>query len=305
MLDSRIKLRHLACFLEVTAQKSFGKAARSLALTQPAVSKAIAELEAILGSPLLERSRRGVFLTSNGEVFRRYASTAFAALHEGVENVSRAERDGGTIIAIGALPTVATRLVPAAVLAAKAEGLAATIRVLTGPNDYLLGRLKEGGLDIVVGRLSDPAMMQGLAFEPLYTDEIVFVVRPGHPLQHRHPLTLHDIAAFTVLFPVPGSIIRPDVERLMLGQGLTMLPDTIETVSPSFGRRYTRLSDAVWIISRGVVQDDVAEGYLALLPVSIDRPTGAVGITTRFDVVPRGAMNRLREALRRLAADLR
>lgn len=305
MLDPRIKLRHLSCFLEVTAQKSFGKAAKALALTQPAVSKAIAELEAILGTPLLERSRRGVFLTANGEVFRRYAGTAFASLREGVESVGRAERDGGLTISIGALPTVATRLVPAAVIAAKAEGLGATIRVLTGPNDYLLGRLKEGSLDIVVGRLSDPAMMQGLAFEPLYSEEIVFVVRNGHPLQHRSPVTLHDIAAYTVLFPIQGSIIRPDVERLMLGQGLTALPDTIETVSPSFGRRYTRMSDAVWIISRGVVLDDLEEGQLALLPVSIDRPTGAVGITTRFDAVPRAALNRLREALRRLAAELR
>ncbi|WP_430397278.1 pca operon transcription factor PcaQ [Ferrovibrio sp.] len=304
MLDPRIKLRHLACFLEVTAQKSFGKAARSLSLTQPAVSKAIAELEAILGTPLLERSRRGVFLTASGEVFRRYAGTAFAALKEGLDSVGRTERDGGTTISIGALPTVATRLVPAAVIAAKAEGLRATIRVLTGPNDYLLGRLKEGSLDIVVGRLSDPAMMQGLAFEPLYSEEIVFVVRQGHPLQHRSSVTLHDIAAYTVLFPIQGSIIRPDVERLMLGQGLTALPDTIETVSPSFGRRYTRMSDAVWIISRGVVLDDLEEGQLALLPVSIDRPTGAVGITTRFDTLPRAALNRLREALRRLAAEL-
>lgn len=319
MLDSRIKLRHLSCFLEVSALRSFGQAAARLGLSQPAVSKAIAELETILGNALLRRSRRGVELTAAGEAFRRYAETGMAALREGFESIGQTSRGEGGFLAVGALPTVATRLVPAALLQAKRDGLSATIRVLTGPNDYLLGLLKSGNLDIVVGRLSEPGLMQGLSFEPLYSDEIVFVVRPGHPLLG-HPLlgqallgqatpqrslSLRDIAAYTVLFPVPGAIIRPDVERLMLGQGLTAFPDTIETVSPSFGRRYTRISDAVWIISRGVVADDLEQALLAALPVRIDRPTGAVGITTRADRPARPAMNRLRDALRHMAADLR
>lgn len=307
MLDSRIKLRHLSCFLEVSALRSFGRAAGRLGLSQPAVSKAIAELETILDNALLRRSRRGVELTAAGEAFRRYAETGMAALREGFESIGQASRGEGGFLAVGALPTVATRLVPAALLQAKRDGLGATIRVLTGPNDYLLGLLKNGDLDIVVGRLSEPGLMQGLSFEPLYTDEIAFVVRPGHPLltePARSP-SLRDIAAYTVLFPTPGAIIRPDVERLMLGQGLTAFPDAIETVSPSFGRRFTRISDAVWIISRGVVADDLEQALLAALPVRIDRPTGAVGITTRADRPARPAMNRLRDALRHMAAELR
>jgi len=308
MLDSRIKLRHLSCFLEVSALRSFGKAAGRLGLSQPAVSKAIAELEAILGSGLLQRGRGGVFLTPAGEAFRRYAETGMAALREGFESIGQSGRGEGGFLAIGALPTVATRLVPAALLQAKQQGLTATIRVLTGPNDYLLGLLNAGALDIVVGRLSEAKLMQGLNFEPLYSDEIAFVVRPNHPLLASHAagkLSLRDIAAYTVLFPMPGAIIRPDVERLMLGQGMTGFPDVIETVSPSFGRRYTRISDAVWIISRGVVADDLEQALLVALPVPVDRPTGAVGITTRADRAAGPAFNRLRDALRHVAVDLR
>lgn len=308
MLDNRIKLRHLSCFLEVSAQRSFGKAANRLGLSQPAVSKAIAELEAILGSGLLQRSRGGVFLTPAGEAFRRYAETGMAALRDGFESIGQTTRGEGGLLAIGALPTVANRLVPAALLLAKRQGLAASIRVLTGPNDYLLGQLNAGSLDIVVGRLSEPRLMQGLSFEPLYSDEIAFVVRPNHPLLALQSaagrLSLHDIAAYTILFPTPGAIIRPDVERLMLSQGLSRFPDVIETVSPSFGRRYTRISDAVWIISRGVVADDLEQAMLVALPVPVDRPTGAVGITTRADRAAGPAFNRLRDALRHVAAEL-
>ncbi len=174
MLDSRIKLRHLSCFLEVSVQRSFGKAAERLNLSQPAVSKAIAELEQILGNSLLQRSRSGVFLPPAGEAFRRYAETGMAALREGFESIGQTARGEGGFLALGALPTVATRLVPAALLLAKREGLHATVRVLTGPNDYLLGLLNGGQLDIVVGRLSEPKLMQGLSFEPLYTDEVAF-----------------------------------------------------------------------------------------------------------------------------------
>ena len=154
--DSRIKLRHLACFLEVANRRSFGAAAEALAITQPAVSKAIAELEAILGVAVFERSRRGVFLTGYGEAFQRYAGASLTALRQGVDSVSQAQARGGQTLAVGALPTTAARIMPAAVQRAKAEGLGATLRIVTGPNEVLLTQLREGGLDLVVGRLAEP-----------------------------------------------------------------------------------------------------------------------------------------------------
>ncbi|MPZ11873.1 MAG: LysR family transcriptional regulator, partial [Kiloniellaceae bacterium] len=180
--ESRLKIRHLTCFLEVANRRSFGAAAEALAITQPAVSKAIAELEAILGVAVFERSRRGVFLTGYGEAFQRYAGASLTALRQGVDSVSQAQTRGGHTLAVGALPTTAARIMPAAVQRAKAEGMGATLRIVTGPNEVLLAELRQGGLDLVVGRLAEPRQMQTLAFEYLYSEEIVFAVQPGHPL---------------------------------------------------------------------------------------------------------------------------
>src|SRR4051794_13033183 len=69
LLDPRIKLRHIVCFLEVTRLKSVMKAANALGITQPAASKTIQELELVLGVPLFDRSRRNLFLTPFGEIF--------------------------------------------------------------------------------------------------------------------------------------------------------------------------------------------------------------------------------------------
>jgi len=307
--ESRIKIRHLACFLEVANRRSFGAAAEALAITQPAVSKAIAELEAILGVAVFERSRRGVFLTGYGEAFQRYAGASLTALRQGVDSVSQAQARGGHTLAIGALPTTAARIMPRAVERAKAEGLRATLRIVTGPNEEMLTQLRQGGLDLVVGRLAEPRRMQTLAFEYLYSEEIVFAVRPDHPLlghPRRHAGTNVDLGALTghtVILPTLNSILRPEVDRLLVSQGVARLPDVIESVSPDFSRRYTRTTDAVWIISYGVVADDLAEGTLVRVPVNAPEARGPVGLTLRAEMPASVSLQILMKAIREVAAE--
>ncbi|MGF1631309.1 MAG: pca operon transcription factor PcaQ [Kiloniellaceae bacterium] len=301
--ETRIKIRHLTCFLEVANRRSFGAAAEALAITQPAVSKAIAELEAILGVAVFERSRRGVFLTGYGEAFQRYAGASLTALRQGVDSVSQAQARGGHTLAVGALPTTAARIMPAAVQRAKAEGMGATLRIVTGPNEVLLAELRQGGLDLVVGRLAEPRQMQTLAFEYLYSEEIVFAVRPGHPLLAPPAGTeLGALAGYTVILPTLSSIIRPEVDRLLVSQGVARLPDVIESVSADFGRRYTRSSDAVWIISFGVVAVDLAEGTLRRLTVNAPESRGPVGLTQRAGMPASVSLQILMKAIREVAA---
>jgi LysR family pca operon transcriptional activator len=154
----------------------------------------------------------------------------------------------------------------------------------------------------VVGRLADPERMSGLSFEHLYSERVAFIVRPDHPLRKAAPFKLSEIAHYPVLVPSEGSIIRPMVERLLIANGIAALPDTIETVSMAFGRQYTRMTDAVWIISRGVVVQDIADEILAELPVATETTTGSVGLTTRSDAAPSVPALLLMQAIREVAA---
>ncbi|HTM78731.1 MAG TPA: LysR family transcriptional regulator, partial [Devosia sp.] len=150
LIDPRIKLRHLACFLEVARLKSVGNAAQALNISQPAASKTIQELEELLGAPLFDRSRRSLSLTAYGEVFYRYAGTSLASLRQGIDAASDARID--PIVKIGALPSVSARILPPAVQAFLRDNRGARSRVLTGPNDYLLSLLRTGDVDLVIGR---------------------------------------------------------------------------------------------------------------------------------------------------------
>lgn len=302
-INNRIKFRHLICFLEVASQKSFVKAGNTLGLTQPAVSKAISELEEELGVKLFSRSRSGVSLTYYGEAFRGYAGASKSALEQGVSSILEARNKGASTIAIGALPTVAGHLVPNAIIRAKQEGLEAKIQLITGPNEHLIYELNKGHLHMVVGRMSNPKYMHDLHFEKLYSDVIVFAVRKEHPLLQKQNIGLSDISRYTVLLPSQNSIIRPDVDRLLLSNGIANLNDVIETVSPTFGLNYLKQTDTIWIISRSVVRDQIEAGVIRELPFNTGETAGHIGLTTNTSNVLSISAQMLIQAIRDSVAE--
>lgn len=302
IIDPRIKLRHLVCFIETDRQGGVGPAATAMGLTQPAVSKSLAELEDILGVALFDRSRRKLALTGFGEIFLRYANAAVSTLRQGTESLEQA-RSAEAVVRLGALPTVEVEMVPQAVARFAAGPLACRVHVESGPSAHLLGALRAGAIEFVVGRMPDPDIMAGLAFEHLYSETLVVAVRPGHPLASVSRPELRMIENYPALVPPRGAIIRSTVEALLVAANVGRLGHEIETVSNSFGRAYTLLTDAVWFISRSVVAADLDRGELVALPIDMAASHGAIGITTRagaeFGLSTVALMNEVRMAARK------
>ena len=282
-LDPRIKLRHLSAFLETVRHHGVARAGNELGMTQPAVSKSIAELEAILGVALFDRTRRALTLTAAGDLFLRFAQAGIATLRQGVETLAEAQR-GTSFIAFGALPTVTAGVVPRALQRFASSSFACRTLVESGPSPYLLELLRNAAVDFVVGRLADPRAMDGLSFEHLYSEELALVARPGHPLAAQAALELRSLEAFQLLLPPRQAIIRPAVDALLIAGGIGRTVNEIETVSNSLGRSYTLLSDAIWIISHSVVAGDLETGQLLRLAIDTRATRGPIGITTRSGV---------------------
>ncbi|WP_319533099.1 pca operon transcription factor PcaQ [uncultured Cohaesibacter sp.] len=302
MIDRRIKFRHIQCFVEICRQKSLKKAAERQYLTQPAISKTLKELEDILDTQLLNRSRAGVSPTKEGEVFLHFAEMSVASLQQGLYGVEQISSGGKSRLAVGALPSVAARLMPDVVkrLAELTDDVMLTIS--DGPHSFLMDRLRRGELDLVIGRLGASDTMTGISFTQLYNEHVVVVVRAGHPLCGDPDLTR--LSEWPVLYPSEASAIRPLVERFLIANGFGEFPNRIETVSGAFGRAFVARTDAVWFISAGVVANEIADGRMVQLPFDMDMTRGPVGLMVRQESEAGPAERMFRLAVSQTIRDL-
>ena len=302
MIDRRIKFRHVQSFVEICRQKSLKKAAERQYLTQPAISKTLKELEDIVGSQLVNRSRAGVSPTKEGEIFLHFAEMSVAALQQGLNGVEQMSLVGRMRLTVGALPSVAARLMPHVIERLTELSPDITVIMQDGPHGYLINCLRQGDLDLVIGRLGAPDTMQGISFTQLYNEYVVLVVRPAHPMLQEPDLG--KLGNWPVLFPPQSAAIRPLVERFLLANGVGEIPNQIETVSGGFGQAYVHRSDAIWIISSGVVANDVKEGRLVELPFVMEMTKGPVGLMVRQDSEPGPAERMFRLAVRQKIKEL-
>ncbi len=284
MISRRIKFRHIQCFVEIVREKSFKVAAEKLFVTQPAISKTLKELEDIIGTSLMRRNRSGIALTKQGEVFLHFAQMSLASLQQGLDGIEQLGISGKDKLSIGALPSVAAWLMPDVIKAFSLLAPNALVRIVDGPHGFLVDRLRQGKLDLVIGRLGRPETMQGISFTQLYKEQVCLVVRAGHPLIKTPDL--NSIGAWQVIVPTQDSAIYSFVERFLIANGIGKLANRLETVSGAFGRVYTQKTDAVWFISRGVVENEIADGRLVELPFDMDGTQGSVGLMRR----PEGAV---------------
>ncbi|MBN7804218.1 pca operon transcription factor PcaQ [Agrobacterium rosae] len=304
MLYARLKFRHIQTFVEIARHKSVVQAAAVLRISQPAVTKTVRELEDVLGVALLERDGRGIKLSRYGEIFLKHAGATMTAARQAVDSVSQDAAKIGLPVRIGALPTVSVSIMPKAMAIFLKEDTGSTVKIVTGENAVLLEQLRVGELDLVVGRLATPEKMSGFSFEHLYSERVRFVVRTNHPLLAESRSIFDRLHEFPVLTPTRNSVIGPVVDQFLLAHGVAPLPTRIETVSDAFGRAFLRMSDAIWIISEGVVAADIADGTLAMLPLDTADTSGPVGLTMRADTQPSLPLALLMQTIRETAGTL-
>jgi LysR family pca operon transcriptional activator len=271
-----IKLRHIRAFLDIAAEGGLTAVARAQGITQPALSRTLGELEDFLGQHLFLRQGRRLLLTETGALFRRHAMAAVQALEAGAAALR--PQTSGTI-RVGVLPTVATRFFPRVVLCFRELRPDVILAVETGPHHYLIRLIREGAIDMMIGRLPGALEMSGLSFDFLFEEDVILVGRSGHPLVGM-PVA-EALTRAPVILPPATALIRPAVDDFLAAKGLTGLRPAVETVSLALGRGICLSSDALWFISRGVVAEEVDRGLMAEFPISSRSLTGAVGMTRR------------------------
>jgi len=300
-MDGRIKLRHLQCFLAVMQHRSLQKAADAMSVTQPAVSKTIAEMEEIMGTRLFERGRNGAKPTDKAELFWRYAGATVSTLRQGMDVLSGGNRADGGIVRLGVLPTVAPSLIPQALQLFQQHWRNVVVRISAGVNVQLMQQLKAQELDLVIGRLSEPDSMMGLTFEHLFADQLSIVVRADHPLLALATLSVEQITAYSLLLPPLNTVIRNAADSFLNAHGIGNPNAYIEVLSVSLGRELVLRNDAVWFVPTSAVRLDLENGILCSLPFPMAGSEQMVGLALSNAVLPSPVTEAMIHAIREVA----
>lgn len=298
LFSQRIRLRHLHTFVAVAQQGTLGRAAETLNLSQPALSKTLNELEQLTGTRLFERGRLGAQLTLDGEQFLTHAVKVLDALNSAGQALNRKEGLNNDIVRIGALPTAALGILPTVIGQFHKQQKDITLQVATMNNTMLLAGLKSGEIDIGIGRMSDPELMSGLHYELLFLESLKLVVRPGHPLL-QETVTLSRVMEWPVVVSPKGTVPRQNAEALLQSQGCKMPAGCIETLSASLSRQLTVDFDYVWFVPSGAVKDDLRRGVLTALPIATQGAGEPIGILTRVDATLTPGTQTLLSAIRK------
>jgi LysR family pca operon transcriptional activator len=302
-IDTRIKFRHLVCFLEVARQGSLARASDKLAISQPALSKTLKELETLLAATLFVRSRSGAGLTEAGVAFLRYAGPSVHALREGVNSLRSGEHQSITA-RLGVLSTVESMLIPEVICRLHVRHPALVLSVVTGPSAYLLSRLRVGELDLVVGRMTDSPQIIGMTFEHLYSESMTLVVRNGHPLL-TDPLAHKNLEDYPLVLPLAGTTIRKFADSLFVQLGISPPRQRLETLSLTLSRRYVQCSQAIWVAPSDAVRLDVSQGELVELELGVREPGGSVGLCSNPALAMPLAAQWCVDVMREVAQDYR
>ncbi|EBJ4397962.1 LysR family transcriptional regulator [Salmonella enterica] len=283
LFSQRIRLRHPHTFVAVAQQGTLGRAAETLNLSQPALSKTLNELEQLTGTRLFERGRLGAQLTVPGEQFLTHAVKVLDALNTAGQALNRKEDASADVVRVGALPTAALGILPAAIGRFHQQQKSTSLQVATMNNTMLLAGLKSGEIDLGIGRMSDPELMGGLNYELLFLESLKLVVRPGHPLL-QETITLSRVMEWPVVVSPKGTVPRQNAEALLQSQGCKMPAGCIETLSASLSRQLTVDYDYVWFVPSGAVKEDLRQATLVSLPVPTQSAGEPIGILTRVDI---------------------
>ena len=298
---NRIRLRHLQCFLAVAQARNLRRAAETLAVSQPAVTKTLNELEDILGVRLFERGRGGARPTPQAELFLRHATASLESLAQAVDTMLRG-RDEAPPLRVGALPTVAPSVLPRVLRAYRAARPGAELRVITGRNTQLLAALRGRELDAVIGRLAEPDEMVGLTFELLFAEPLVMVAGVGHAAMRAKRPQAAALGAEPIILPLSGTLIRHSADSFLRAHGIVPRAGLIETLSVTLARALTLAGDALWVTPLAAVEDDLARADLARLPLRSEGTEEPVGLLLRSDTPPGAALQAFVAAVRDVAA---
>ncbi|MGN7304452.1 LysR family transcriptional regulator [Bacillus subtilis] len=202
----------LEYFQTLARMQHVTKAAKSLSITQPALSRSIARLENHLGVPLFDRQGRSISLNQYGHIFLRRVQAMMKEYTEGKEEIQALLKPDQGVVSLGFLHTLGTTLVPDLIGSFQQEYSNISFQLKQNHSYWLLERLKSGDLDLCL--LASIKPENPIQWIKLWSEELFVFVPNDHPLASRESITLNEIAGERFILLKKGYALRMTVDEL-------------------------------------------------------------------------------------------
>jgi LysR family transcriptional regulator of gallate degradation len=265
VMDPR-KLLYLAAVIE---QGSLAKAAKHLAVSQPALSKSMDRLESELHIKLLERGPMGITPTTVGELLYSHARLIREEMDLAETRIQKVEKDHAHVVTLGTLPSLASSVVPLAVNRWRERHPGVLLRVVEKVQIELLFGLLRGEVDFIVGQTEFYDLWEGLKQRVLFRDRLCVFARAQHPLFRLAELSWADLAKFPWVSPMVGGRQRTVLEKLLAAEGVDLPQQLIECGSIDFTKSLVAASDHLAMLPAHSVAADVSEGTIRALAITV------------------------------------
>jgi DNA-binding transcriptional LysR family regulator len=277
-IRANLKPRHLHLLVALDDFRNIGKVAASLNVTQPAVSKSLAELEKGLGIRLFERTARGVHPTIYGECLIRHARTVLANLIQARDELSGLMSGASGSVRIGALSTALHAFLPQSLALMKERSPNSRVLVREGAMEALLPDIWSGKLDIIVGRLTGNQPTSGLEERLLSEDTVTLISGVHHPLTAQKRLGWPDLKNFPWVLPPVGTLLRGPLERAFEHHDIPMPVNSVETLSVPLLCSYLQITNAIAFLGKTVSKHYQDIGLLTILPLELPKLLRPIGM---------------------------
>ena len=301
-IERRITMAQLRALIAVESTSSYALAARQMELSQPAVHRAVRDLEQFLGTPLLVRAGRAVRPTDTAGRFVRFVRLMLAELRTGLDEVGALETGDGGHIELGTLPMARAVFLPELLAQFIAVHPTASVRVVEAPYGELLNLLRQGDIDLLIGgALRDPAPTHDIVQEGLFDDEPVIVGNAAHPLRHKKQLSPADLLRYPWIVPAADVPMRTNWERMFRSHGVEPPEVRMECGSMLIARGLMLNGDWLTLMSRDQILLERTAGVLAEIEAPGEVLRRRIVLTRRHDWHPTPLQAHLVEMAHELA----
>lgn len=300
--SNRVTAAQVRAFVALARGGSYAAAAVATGVAEPSLHRAVGDLGLALGQRLVDRRGRGVMLTRAGTVLAQRLRLALAELRQGLEDLADLRGQEGGRILVGAMPLSRARLIPDAIARFRTDFPQVDISVHEGSHAELVGPLRDGEIDMMVGALRDPAMALDLTQRPLFEDRPTILARRGHALAAGWDADA--LRCYPWILPPEGTPLRQLWQAMFAALGGDLPAVPIECGSVMTIRQLLVGGEYLTLLSHDQLALELEAGLLIDIGPAPGAISRTIGLTTRADWRPTRLQQQFMAAIDQAAAHM-